>query len=81
MKPRYRLIIRRGRGATFYCVDRLTNKRTSLQTADRYEADRSMPKSHSARWAPSPEESSSAEVWVPLERGGATATDCVGQDP
>ena len=40
MKPRYRLIIRRGRGATFYCVDRLTKKRTSLQTADRYEADR-----------------------------------------
>jgi hypothetical protein len=40
MKQRYRLIIRRGRGATFYCVDRLTKKRTSLQTADRYEADR-----------------------------------------
>ncbi len=40
MKPRYRLIVRSARGGAFYCVDTLTKKRTSLKTADRYEAAR-----------------------------------------
>ena len=40
MKPRYRLILRRGRGAMYYCVDTQTNKRTSLETSDRHQAKR-----------------------------------------
>src|SRR5688572_21951575 len=35
MKDRFRLIYRGERGATFYCVDSVTGKRTSLQTKDR----------------------------------------------
>jgi hypothetical protein len=35
MKNRFRLIYRGERGATFYCVDSVTGKRTSLQTKDR----------------------------------------------
>jgi hypothetical protein len=35
MKDRFRLIYRGERGATFYCVDGDTGKRTSLQTKDR----------------------------------------------
>jgi integrase len=38
MKTRYRLIFRGIRGGMFYCVDKLTGKRTSLQTADKDEA-------------------------------------------
>ncbi len=38
MKPRYRLILRRVRNGTFYCVDTRTNKRTSLKTSDPHEA-------------------------------------------
>jgi len=40
MKPRYRLILRRGRNDTYYCVDTQTKKRTSLKTSDKYEAQR-----------------------------------------
>ena len=35
MKDRYRLICRSRRGGMFYCVDKTTGKRTSLQTTDR----------------------------------------------
>jgi hypothetical protein len=38
MKQRYRLIRRGERGAKFYCFDTLTQKRTSLGTADSHEA-------------------------------------------
>jgi len=38
MKTRYRLIFRGTRGGMFYCVDKLTGKRTSLQTTNRDEA-------------------------------------------
>lgn len=38
MKPRYRLILRRVRNGTLYCVDTRTNKRTSLKTSDPHEA-------------------------------------------
>jgi integrase len=34
MKKRYRLVRRKLRGGTFYCVDNNTGKRTSLKTAD-----------------------------------------------
>lgn len=37
MKTRYRLVCRRERGG-FYCVDKVTGKRTSLRTADEDEA-------------------------------------------
>lgn len=40
MKPRYRLILRRGRNATYYCFDTQIKKRTSLKTSDKYEAQR-----------------------------------------
>jgi integrase len=39
MKTRYRLIFRGTRGGMFYCVDKLTGKRTSLQTTDKDEAE------------------------------------------
>src|SRR6516162_6697955 len=38
MKTRYRLIFRGIRGGMFYCVDKVTGKRTSLQTTDKDEA-------------------------------------------
>jgi hypothetical protein len=38
MKTRYRLTRRGIRGNKFYCVDRTTGKRTSLQTTDEEEA-------------------------------------------
>ena len=40
MKPRYRPIVRSARGATYYCFDTYTKRRTSLKTADRHEAAR-----------------------------------------
>src|SRR5678815_366821 len=39
MKRRFRLVQRRRRGGTFYCFDTLTQKRVSLQTKDRDEAE------------------------------------------
>src|SRR5687768_12353980 len=39
MKIRFRLIYRGERGSTFYCVDSLTGKRSSLQTKDRDAAE------------------------------------------
>src|SRR5512137_2688387 len=38
MKTRYRLVYRGTRGGMFYCVDKLTGKRTSLKTTDKDEA-------------------------------------------
>jgi integrase len=38
MKTRYRLICRKSRGGTYYCVDKSTGKRTSLDTTDEDEA-------------------------------------------
>jgi integrase len=38
MNDRYRLILRKLRGGIFYCVDKITGKRTSLQTTDAAEA-------------------------------------------
>lgn len=38
MTTRYRLIFRSHRGGMFYCVDKTTGKRTSLQTTDKDEA-------------------------------------------
>ena len=38
MKTRYRLTSRGKRGGMFYCVDKVTGKRTSLQTTDQDEA-------------------------------------------
>jgi integrase len=38
MTTRYRLTTRGSRGGTFYCVDKATGKRTSLQTTDKAEA-------------------------------------------
>jgi integrase len=38
MKTRYRLTFRGIRGGMFYCVDKTTGKRTSLQTTDKDEA-------------------------------------------
>ena len=38
MKTRYRLTSRGIRGGMFYCVDKITGKRTSLQTTDKDEA-------------------------------------------
>jgi integrase len=38
MKTRYRLIFRGTRGGMFYCVDKVTGKRASLQTTDKDEA-------------------------------------------
>lgn len=38
MNTRYRLTCRRIRGGIFYCVDKTTGKRTSLNTTDREEA-------------------------------------------
>jgi integrase len=38
MKTRYRVICHKSRGGTFYCVDKSTGKRTSLDTADQDEA-------------------------------------------
>ena len=38
MKTRYRLIFRGVRGGMFYCVDKVTGKRTSLQTTNEDEA-------------------------------------------
>jgi len=38
MKTRYRLTCRGVRGGMFYCVDKSTGKRTSLQTTDADEA-------------------------------------------
>jgi len=40
MKTRYRLIHRGSRGCKFYCVDKTTGKRSSLQTTDPDEAAR-----------------------------------------
>src|SRR5438094_5571288 len=39
MKTRYRLVSRKSRGGTFYCVDKSTGKRTSLNTSDEDEAE------------------------------------------
>jgi hypothetical protein len=38
MTTRYRLTFRGSRGGTFYCVDKATGKRTSLNTTDKAEA-------------------------------------------
>ena len=38
MKTRYRLTSRGIRGGMFYCVDKITGKRTSLQTTNKDEA-------------------------------------------
>ena len=38
MKTRFRLTSRGSRGGMFYCVDKVTGKRTSLQTTDQDEA-------------------------------------------
>jgi hypothetical protein len=38
MKARYRLVYRGSRGGMFYCVDKTTGKRSSLQTNDKDEA-------------------------------------------
>ena len=38
MKTRYRLTSRGIRGGMFYCVDKVTGKRTSLQTTNKDEA-------------------------------------------
>ena len=38
MTTRYRLIFRSTRGGMFYCVDKLSGKRTSLQTTNKDEA-------------------------------------------
>ena len=38
MTTRYRLTCRGHRGGMFYCVDKTTGKRTSLQTTDKDEA-------------------------------------------
>jgi len=40
MKDRYRLMHRGHRGGMFYCVDKTTGKRTSLQTTDKDDAQR-----------------------------------------
>ena len=40
MKTRYRLTFRGIRGGMFYCVDKITGKRTSLQTTNKDEAQR-----------------------------------------
>jgi hypothetical protein len=40
MQARYRLTCRGIRGGKYYCVDKTTGKRTSLQTTDREEATR-----------------------------------------
>ena len=38
MNTRYRLTFRGSRGGMYYCVDKTTGKRTSLQTANQDEA-------------------------------------------
>ncbi len=38
MKTRYRIMCRGSRGGSYYCVDALTGKRTSLQTQDEDKA-------------------------------------------
>ncbi len=38
MKTRYRLVYRGHRGGMFYCMDKVTGKRTSLQTTNKDEA-------------------------------------------
>ena len=38
MKTRYRLVFRGHRGGMFYCVDKVTGKRTSLHTTNKDEA-------------------------------------------
>ena len=40
MKARFRLFRRGLRGATFYCIDTTTGKRSSLETKDPHEAKR-----------------------------------------
>src|SRR5438876_10888683 len=56
MKTRYRLVCRKSRGGTFYCVDKSTGKRTSLNTSDEDEAraDRGGQKSSASSTGPQP---------------------------
>lgn len=53
MKTRYRLTRRGSRGDTYYCKDTRTGKRTSLETADRQQAERLLQAKNEADLQPS----------------------------
>ncbi len=49
MNTRYRLIFRGVRGGMYYCVDKTTGKRTSLQTTNEEEARQVIEASHRSK--------------------------------
>jgi len=52
MSNRFRLTVRGIRGGMFYCVDKTTGKRTSLQTTSRDEAQQLIEAKNNAKRQP-----------------------------